>query len=333
MVEKTILISYGTRPEWIKLKPLIEAFEGAISFKILYTGQHEHIGNFRHDYSVNIKKGHDRLNNIFSSILDLKLNFKPVYVLVQGDTASALSMALWAYNKNIKVIHLEAGLRTYDLGNPYPEESYRQMISRVSSINFCVTENNKRNLIRERCNGENYVVGNTVLDNLKGITTGYSNEVLVTLHRRENLPILQQWFTEINKLAKKYNHLKFIIPLHPNPIIQKHSYLLPNMEVVEPLPYSKMIDKISKCRLIISDSGGIQEEASFFNKKVIVCRKETERQESLGVHSFLCKDPSLLNSLFEIINNNYQINAPCPYGDGETSKKILNILRRKNERS
>tara|TARA_R110001592_G_scaffold307409_1_gene581229 strand:- start:245 stop:1231 length:987 start_codon:yes stop_codon:yes gene_type:complete len=327
MVEKTILICYGTRPEWIKLKPLIEAFEGLIPFKILYTGQHEHIGNFRHDHSVKIRKGEDRLNNIISSILDLKLNFKPEYVLVQGDTASTFGMALWAYNKRIKLIHLEAGLRTYDLCNPYPEESYRQMVSRISSINFCVTENNRQNLLKEKCQGENYVVGNTVLDNLKGIKPEYSKEVLVTLHRRENLPILQQWFTEINNLAMEYHDLKFTIPLHPNPAIQKHKNILANLNVVDPLPYSKMVNKISKCRLIISDSGGIQEEASYFNKKVIVCRKETERQESLGIHSFLCKEPSLMNSLFESINSNYQINSPCPYGDGETSKKILNILR------
>ena len=329
MVDKSILICYGTRPEWIKIKPLVEVFEGSIPFKILYTGQHEHIANFRHDYSVKIKKGCDRLNDIISSVLDLQLNFNPEYVLVQGDTASTFAMALWAYNKGIKVIHLEAGLRTYDLENPYPEESYRQMISRISSINFCVTENNRQNLIQEGCVGENYVVGNTVLDNLKGIKTKYSKEILITLHRRENLPIIKRWFIEVNNLAKKHSYLKFTIPLHPNPAIQKYRYLLPNVEVVKSLPYSAMVKKIAHCRLIISDSGGIQEEASFFNKKVIVCRKKTERQESLGTHSFLCKEPSFLNILFETINENYQINAPCPYGDGETSTKILNILRSK----
>ena len=175
-----ILICYGTRPEWIKLKPIIECFKNQIDFKVLYTGQHEHIGEFYHDYNVTIKKGKNRLNSIISSILNFQPKEDPEYVLVQGDTASTFATALWAYNKKIKIIYLEAGLRTYDLQNPYPEESYRQMISRISTLNFCVTENNKMNLINERCIGKNYVVGNTVLDNLNGISCKYSNEVIVT---------------------------------------------------------------------------------------------------------------------------------------------------------
>jgi UDP-N-acetylglucosamine 2-epimerase (non-hydrolysing) len=327
MVKNYILICYGTRPEWIKIKPLIKAFDQTIPFKLLYTGQHEHIGNFHHDYSVNIKKGDCRLNSVVSSILNLELPNYPEYVLVQGDTASTFASALWAFNRGIKIIYLEAGLRTYDKDNPYPEESYRQMISRISSINFCVTENNIQNIVEERCPGKNYVVGNTVLDNLKGARTIYSNEIIVTMHRRENLPLLQQWFTQINDIAKKYNNFKFTIPLHPNPQIQKYKNILSNLNVIEPLPYSEMILKISKCRLLISDSGGLQEEASFLNKKIIVCRKETERQESLGTTSFLCKKPEYLKGIFADLINDYKADFPCPYGDGKTSQKILNILK------
>lgn len=321
-----ILICYGTRPEWIKVKPVIEAFKNNLEFKVLFTGQHEHIGKFYHDYNIMIKSGKSRLNSIISSILEFEPEELPEYVLIQGDTATTFAMALWAYNKGVKILYLEAGLRTYDLENPYPEESYRQMISRISTINFCVTENNEKNLEQEKCAGINYVVGNTVLDNLKDHTTSYSDEILITLHRRENQSIMQKWFKEINNLSKLYPHLKFTIPLHPNPNIQQHKHILTNINVINPLDYEDMIKKISSCRLIISDSGGIQEEASFFNKKVIVCRKETERQESLGTHSFLCKEPSELKDMFVGMIEDYKVNCPCPYGDGTTSNKILKIL-------
>ena len=323
-----ILISYGTRPEWIKIKPLISALRGVIPFKVLFTGQHEHIAKFYHDYSLKIVNKGNRLDSIIASIVDIDDEvFTDVeYAIVQGDTASTYAMAIAAFNRGIKVAHLEAGLRTYDMKNPFPEEAYRQMVSRISSINFCATENNKENLIREKCPGENYVVGNTVLDNLIGTSTIYGHEVLVTMHRRENHHLIKEWFTEINDIAKANKKLNFTIPIHPNPDVRKHKDLLTNVEVTQPLSYDQMIKKISRCRFLISDSGGIQEESSFLNKKVIVCRKWTERTESVGTHSIMCEYPKKLKSVFNFIKNNYMIDAPSPYGDGKASKKILQIL-------
>ena len=328
-----ILICYGTRPEWIKLEPVIEKLKNQIPFKVLYTGQHEDIANFYHDYSLLISRNDDRLNNITSAILDLSLDIIPTYVLVQGDTATTYAMSLWAYNKGIKIIHLEAGLRTYDLNNPFPEEAYRQMISRISDINLCVTSDNRNNLINEKCNGECHIVGNTVLDHLLNIETKYEDEIIITLHRRENQPIINEWFGEINELAKENPGLKFTLPLHPSPHIQSHKHLLTHVNVIPPLSHKSMIQKIAKCKFIISDSGGIQEEASFLNKKVIVCRKQTERQESLGVHSFLCNSPKLLKDYFDKISNNYKVHSPCPYGDGRASDKILKLLKNKHEKN
>lgn len=326
-----ILLCYGTRPEWIKIKPLIESFKGTIPFKVLFTGQHEHIGNFYHDYALTITNTNNRLDSIFSSILNAENNiFENIeYILVQGDTASTYATALTAFNRGIKVIHLEAGLRTYDLDNPYPEEAYRQMISRISTINFCATRKNRQNLIDEKCPGDNHIVGNTVLDNLVDIETSYGNDVIITMHRRENHPIMDMWFYEINELAKQNKDLNFIIPLHPNPNVKKHSSILTHVNIVDPLPYDKMIDKISKCRFLISDSGGIQEESSYLNKKVIVCRKWTERTESVGTHSIMCEDPNKLKNIFKIVNSDFQINSPSPYGDGTAAKKITQILRSK----
>ena len=326
-----ILLCYGTRPEWIKIKPLISAFKDKIPFKVLFTGQHEHIGNFYRDYSLKINNKGNRLDSILTSVLtaDQEIFNGVEYVLVQGDTASTYAVALAAFNRGLKVIHLEAGLRTHDLQNPYPEEAYRQMISRISSINLCATNQNKQNLIDEKCIGDNYVVGNTVLDNLVDVETSYGDEVIVTMHRRENHSIMHDWFKQINDLAIENNNLKFIIPLHPNPNVQKHKSILTNVNVIDPLPYDDMIDKISKCRFLISDSGGIQEESSFLNKKVIVCRKWTERTESIGVHSIMCESPDKLKKVFNIIKNDFRVNSPSAYGDGTAAKKILQILRSK----
>jgi UDP-N-acetylglucosamine 2-epimerase (non-hydrolysing) len=325
-----ILISYGTRPEWIKIKPIIDRFEKErIPFKILFTGQHMHIANFDYDYAIQIDKCDNRLNEVISSILRAPSSiFDGVdYVLVQGDTASTYAVGLSAFNHGVKVIHLEAGLRTYDLENPYPEEAYRQMISRIANIHLCATTNNRDFLEAEKAPGEKHVVGNTVLDNLRDVSSTYGDKVLVTMHRRENLEIMDKWFVELNRIAENNRDLKFVIPMHPNPDVQKHKSLLTAFEIIDPLPYKDMVNAIASCRFIISDSGGIQEEASFLNKKVIVCRKFTERTESIGGHSILCKSPGDLKERFEIVKTSFQIDLPSPYGDGFASHKICNILK------
>tara|TARA_R100000008_G_C3568167_1_gene160383 strand:+ start:58 stop:1077 length:1020 start_codon:yes stop_codon:yes gene_type:complete len=327
-----ILLAFGTRPEWIKIKPLFPAFkESDINYECLFTGQHtDLIKEHSFDYKISISENNNnRLNQVISDILTSDIKWSEFdYVLVQGDTASAYAVALAAYNNKVRVIHLEAGLRSYDLDNPYPEESYRQMISRIASINFCPTNQNKNNLINEKVSGEIYVVGNTVLDNILGVESSYGKTVLVTMHRRENHDLLPQWFSEISKLAEENKNLKFILPLHPNPNVQACKEFLKGVKVVEPFSYEEMIKQMARCRLIISDSGGIQEEASFLHKKVIVCRKTTERMESVGVHSFMCGTPDCLKEQFDKLKNDYKVTQTSPYGYGISAKHIAKILNK-----
>lgn len=330
-----LLICYGTRPEYIKLKPLFKKIKKAVDYRILFTGQHEDIGNFEHDLSIKIKKSPNRLDSIFASILESSCNvFQNVSsVMVMGDTASATAVAIAAFNKKIKIIHLEAGLRTYDMGNPYPEEGYRQIISRLTDIHLCPTELNKLNLEQEKVEGRKYIVGNTVLDNLLDLSTSYNDEVLITMHRRENHENLTEWFSELSKLALSNKELRFTMPLHPNPNVQKHKEYLIGLNVTEPMDYEEMKNKLCSCKFVISDSGGLQEEASFLRKKIIVCRKTTERKESLGETSFMCESPDKLKDIFAVVKNNFHVEESyvCPYGDGKSSSKILKIL--KNERT
>jgi len=203
------------------------------------------------------------------------------------------------------------------------------MISRLADVNFCPTELSKENLIEEKVKGDCIVVGNTVLDNLLKYKNRceYTNKVLVTLHRRENHHQMDQWFTEVNNLSQNNTGLEFILPIHPNPNVQKYKHLLTDVKIVKPLSHPELLDILVKCRLVISDSGGLQEEGSFLNKKVIVCRETTERPEGIDTgHLHLCKNPKNLTSIFNEINNNYIINEGCPYGDGKSSVNIKNII-------
>jgi len=328
-----ILLTYGTRPEWIKIKPLIDVFKrNNIFHKILFTGQHENIGIGEYNYALSIPNSTiERLNNVLASIISSKEleGLHPNAVIVQGDTASVLAIALKFFNLKIPIIHLEAGLRTYDLYNPFPEEAYRQMVSRISDIHLCPTESNRINLELEKCSGSKCVVGNTVLDNLKQVQTSYQNKVLCTLHRRENHSIIESWFNEINKLATAHPKIEFLLPIHPNPNVQKYKHLLSNVKVVEPLNHEELIDYLKNVKLVITDSGGIQEEACFLQKKVIVCRKLSERNEKSN-HLITCKEPIDLEKIFKTSIISYEINEPCPYGDGNSSEKIFNLLKDMN---
>ena len=328
-----ILICYGTRPELIKINPIInELKKRKINFSTLNIRQHTTLINENADYFLEIKntKNLNRLDTIFSSIseFDEKIFENITHVLVQGDTSTALMCALAAFNRQISVIHLEAGLRTYDVKNPYPEEAYRQMISRIASIHFCPTEENAFNLKNEKIKGSIHVVGNTVLDNLIELRNeiSYNNEVLITLHRRENHDKIEQWFKIISQIAISNPELLYTLPIHPNPNVMKHKQLLKNVNVISPLPYDEFLKKLVTCRYLISDSGGIQEEASFLGKKIIVCRKITERPESVGINSVLCSEPSDLISIEKKIRNNYKIDPNNIFGNGNSSKTISSIL-------
>jgi UDP-N-acetylglucosamine 2-epimerase (non-hydrolysing) len=321
-----ILICFGTRPEWLKIKPLLSHLD----CKLLFTGQHEDlVKEVNFDYTPSYKSTtNNRLDDVIAGCLGSFPDDPDIdSVLVQGDTASAFGCALAAFNRGLRVIHLEAGLRSYDLGNPYPEEGYRQMISRIATVHLCPTELAKSRLESESCIGKVEVVGNTVLDNIVDYKDNivYGNKVLVTLHRRENHDMIAEWFEELDRLARKNADIDFILPIHPNPNVQKHKHLLRSVTVVDPLNHSDLIELLRTCLCTITDSGGIQEEATFLNKKSIVCRKVTERPEAVN-HLHMCPSPKDLLSIFNTVANDPCINEPCPYGDGHSARRIQTIL-------
>jgi len=146
------------------------------------------------------------------------------------------------------------------------------------------------------------------------------------MHRRDNHANMDEWFRTIEKIAHQYDEIEFIIPLHPNPNVQKHRHLFEKVNVVDPVNHAELIQLVKKCKFIISDSGGLQEECSFLNKKIVVCRKTTERPESVGIHSFMCESPALLENIVREIYKNYEVNEECPYGKGESWKMICELL-------
>ncbi len=327
LVSTKMLICFGTRPEYIKVKSLIDNFK---NIKTCFTGQHKDLlKNVKVDYELNMDEiiSENRLNNIICNILKNTNIFRNIeHVLVQGDTTTALAIAISAFNNGIKIIHLEAGLRSNDIKDPYPEEANRQLISRIADMHLCPTEFNKDNLLKENVMGEIYVTGNTGLDNISKDGCEYRNQVLITMHRRDNHELMDKWFYNLEKIANKYPHIEFLIPLHPNPNVQKHKGLFNKVKVVEPMTHEELIEYVKKCKFVVSDSGGLQEECSFLNKKIIVCRKTTERPESVGIHSFMCENPDNLENLVDEIINNYEVNASCPYGNGSSWKNIIKII-------
>jgi UDP-N-acetylglucosamine 2-epimerase (non-hydrolysing) len=337
-----ILFTYGTRPEYLKVKPLINEFKKrGLPYEVMTTGQHNDIIP-KDDNVMNLninecdKLSTNRLDNVIATTLwhinDIFDTLSEItHVLVQGDTTSVLALALSAFHHKKKIIHLEAGLRTYDFENPFPEEANRQLVSRITDIHLAPTQSAADNLLDEGIPmNKIYVVGNTVLDNLLPYLDKceYGDKILVTLHRRENHDIMDRWFEEIEKLATKYYNLEFIIPLHPNPNVQKHKHIFKNVSIIEPLNHSELLNILVKSKLVITDSGGIQEECSFFKKFCLICRKETERPESLGLTSYLVRKPNDLSNAFELHEKNYiPIEHSCPYGNGNSSQIITSILK------
>jgi len=331
-----ILITYGTRPELIKVQPIIDLLEtNEIEFKTLFTGQHKDLVDSTPTHQHNqINYVDNRLNDIIinSLMIDDDIFNGVSHVLVQGDTTSVLGLAINAKHRGLKIIHLEAGLRTYDFKNPYPEEYNRVLTSKLADIHLAPTESNKLNLLSEGIKDENiFVVGNTVLDgilNYKSNTT-YSKKILITLHRRENHQSIGEWFRIINELAIEYNDYQFILPIHPNPNVQKYKDILTNVNIIDPLDRGELLKLLNEVSLVITDSGGIQEESSFLNKKCLVCRKITERPESIGLSSFMVNDPQSLKKIFDEQIKNPMITIESPFGDGYSAKKIINVLMEK----
>jgi UDP-N-acetylglucosamine 2-epimerase (non-hydrolysing) len=190
-----------------------------------------------------------------------------------------------------------------------------------------------KNLINEgkHHSSEIYVVGNTALDNLVNQPVNEEVHILCTLHRRENHKQIRKWFKAIDLLAEQYTEFRWVLPIHPNPNVLKYKDVLKHVEVVDPLPHHYLLKILKSSRLVITDSGGIQEEAAFFKKPCIVCRNKTERQEGIGEFSWLCKRPRELTDIFHMLKDyNIDESLSCPYGDGNASEKILKILESEN---
>jgi UDP-N-acetylglucosamine 2-epimerase (non-hydrolysing) len=342
-----ILVTFGTRPEIIKLFPLVEALKARqLVFCTLFTGQqldlYEDVKDlvaapdFTFAAAFAGRKRHNTLGGSYVKIcaaaeaLFAKQRF--AVVVVQGDTTTACALAQMAFYNGIPVAHVEAGLRTFDPANPYPEELNRTVISRLASLHLAPTQQAADNLAREGAVGV-HRVGNTIVDavnafkNRMGALPAPGGQVLVTLHRRENHPVMDRLFGEIEAAARENPDLEILWPLHPNPEVRKHRALLtaPNIRVIAPVGYPEMLRMIAESRFIITDSGGIQEEATCFNKKVLIVREKTERPETveIGLGRLVGQRIAAAVAWARIPP---PPPGPSPYGDGHAAERIAAFL-------
>lgn len=323
METNKFLISFGTKAEWLKIKPIIEKKRSL--FHIIKINQHTDIfkgDNCFYDEEIEIEKvSGNRLNDIITSVLKFDIS-RFQNCIVQGDTCSTYSMCLNAFNRGLNIFHVEAGLRTYS-SDPFPEESYRKSISSMSNIHFAPCSSHRLNLLKEGYDPESiYVTGNTSLDNLEEADTEYGDYVIISLHRSENLKSIIEILKTIDSIDID---LKFIYINHPN---FKVSDQYRNIEITEKyLPHDDFINLLKDCKFLITDSGGIMEEASFFRKKTIELRKNSERQDSkdITLHSSV----EVLKRDVTRVNNDYQVpkGYVCPYGNGNASSQILKIIK------
>ena len=339
------LICYGTRPELIKLIPLINKFkEININFLTLFSGQHpDLIEQFYNlvpppDILVeNIMEKGQCLDNLIAKILikmsDVFQKYRDIKnVIIQGDTSTAYSIALSSFHNNKKIIHVEAGLRTFDKYSPFPEEMNRIMISRLADIHLCPTIKSVENLKNEGVKHNIYLVGNTIVDTFDYVSknTDIPNNIkhivdkgkyiVVTLHRRENRgERMKTMWKQLNELSDNY---KIIYITHPS-LPESKEILNNKITKLEPLGYIEMVHLIKKCHGIITDSGGLQEEAVCAKKKVLVCRKTTEREETIECGYGYLVDTDIINNVsFFDEQNKIIVN---PYGKN-VCDKILNLL-------
>ena len=314
-----------------------------IPFKTIFTGQHRELYEDvkdlvpTPDYHLSIMEKNQTLTDILSKISltfgEILNKESPDLLIVQGDTSTVAVTSLIAFYEKIPVGHVEAGLRTYNLGSPFPEEGNRQIVSRFAQYNWAPTEWAANNLKNEMV-GNIFVTGNTVIDSCLNFNfpITYNNKILVTLHRRENFGAkMTKLFTELECLAKKHPKLEFIFPMHPNPNVQKLRPILKNINIINPLGYSDMMELLSQVKFVISDSGGIQEECAAFRKKVLVCRDTTERPEGIEAGFAKLIDTNIIQN-FEWANKNPKWEGKNPYGIGNASKIIIDsILNYQNE--
>lgn len=314
-------IFYGTRPEYIKLESLFYELDALdVPYILFQVMQHKDlISHCNFDFAIPITScTSNRLSDITASVLRYKIPSDISHAVVQGDTTTSMAVALNAFNEGIPVLHLEAGLRTFKK-DPFPEEANRRIISSLANVHYCPTKRDALNIIRERQTGEIEIVGNSVIDRIKHMKPNQisNGKALITMHRRENLPNLKEWFLMFERVAELCPFVDFVFPMHPNPEIQKHAHLLHKVKVVDPLPYEEMVKFIAGSDFVITDSGGIQEECSHFKKRCFVCREATERPCESGV---LCKTPQDL--IVQVKSQTLLVMEECPFGNGTTGKQV-----------
>ena len=365
---KNILFIFGTRPEVIKLSPIIlemRKYPQIFNVILCNTEQQKELSNQTLKYfglksDINLDSMRDNQSlaevqtRILNSLNEVYRNNKIDLTVVQGDTITVLSGALASYYNKVPIAHVEAGLRSYNIFEPFPEEIMRQMTSRVATFNFAPTISNKLALLKENVDENSiHVVGNTVIDALFCLTNDTLLDaqkffssfnvniddklVLITAHRRENHgERLDNIIRAIEYLSKKYSDHVFIIPVHPNPNVKNKMYAnlskYSNIKLLNPLDYPNLVYLMKHAKLILTDSGGIQEEAPSFGCPTIVMRYETERKEGIdaGVSVLVGADYNKIileaEKVLAYPFNETRLKVQNPYGDGNSSKKIVEII-------
>ena len=362
---KKIMVVFGTRPEAIKMCPLVNELKSRknIETVVLVTGQHRQMldvvlkaFSVTPEYDLSIMKEKQTLFDITTGILNgikaILEKEKPDIVLVHGDTTTSFVTALACFYMQIPVGHVEAGLRTYNIYSPYPEEFNRQAVGIIARYNFAPTELSKSNLIKEGKKPETvFVTGNTAIDALKTtVKTDYHHEqldwaadsrlIMITAHRRENLgEPMRHMFRAIRRIIEEYPDIKAIYPIHLNPAVRKVADEIlsgcDRIRLIEPLDVLDFHNFLNKSYLILTDSGGIQEEAPSLGKPVLVMRDTTERPEGIkaGTLKLVGTNEETIYSEFKNLLENKEeylkmSRASNPYGDGFASKRIADILER-----
>lgn len=356
---KKIAVIFGTRPEAIKLSPVVLALQADPAFdcKVCVTGQHHEmlyqvldVFDVKPDVDLELMRPNQTLGGLTSRAIvaldDYLAAEKPDIVMVQGDTTTVLAGALAAFYHHIPIAHVEAGLRTGNLESPWPEEANRVLTTRLAKWHFCPTENNRENLLREGVDPASvYVTGNTVIDALmlarqkvKSTVDG-KRRVLITGHRRENFGEgFEQICAAIKRLAEEFAEVEFVYPVHLNPNVQEPVRRilkgLANVRLIEPQSYLPFVSLMNDAYLVLTDSGGVQEEAPSLGKPVLVMRDTTERPEAVTAGTV-----KLVGTRAEDIYRETQrlltdetayrqmAAASNPYGDGHAVERIVTILR------
>lgn len=386
---KKIMLVFGTRPEAIKMCPLVKELQkhpNEFETIVCVTGQHREmldqvlqIFDVKPDYDLNIMKQGQDLTDVTARVLtglrDVFKENRPDVVLVHGDTTTSMAGALAGFYAQIPVGHVEAGLRTHNIYSPWPEEMNRQITGRIATYNFSPTPLSEKNLLDEKAHGKIYVTGNTVIDALHMVVEKLKNDtalakeqerillqagynisrldhdkklVLITGHRRENFGDgFIRMVTAMKDLSEKYPNVDFVYPMHLNPNVRKPIHEVfgedltrPNFFFIEPLQYLEFVHLMSKATIVLTDSGGIQEEAPGLGKPVLVMRDTTERPEALAsgtVHLVGTDYDKIIYEVSTLLDDDVAYEkmskAVNPYGDGKACQRIADVLAdRKMER-